>query len=387
MNVLVTIASICPEQGGPSRSAPALCAALGSQNVQVALLSQSFGNQFGAPLLPPAHLVQTRLVPCHLSRRFRIGWAPGFNSALINLAASSGAELIHDQGLWMQTNHAAARAARRLHLPLLVSPRGMVSAWAMGHKAWKKRFAWKLYQQEDLREAKAFHATSAEEAESLRQLGLRQPIAVIPNGVALPPLTPKPVREDPRRTLLFLGRINPKKGLLQLVSAWGIARPKGWRVIVAGPDEDGHRKEVEFAIRASHLEEDFTFLPPLDGDAKWALYRSADLFVLPTFSENFGITIAEALACELPVITTKGAPWAELETHRCGWWVEIGADPLAIALREATALSDEERQDRGQRGRRLMAQGYSWDGIAARMKSVYAWLLGVGPKPDCLWQN
>jgi glycosyltransferase involved in cell wall biosynthesis len=114
------------------------------------------------------------------------------------------------------------------------------------------------------------------------------------------------------------------------------------------------------------------------------LLQSASLFVLPTFSENFGIAVAEALAAGVPVITTKGAPWKELETHRCGWWVDVGAEPLATAMREAIALSDEQRRAMGKRGRRLVEERYSWPKIAADMKSVYEWVLGSGPKPECV---
>ena len=125
----------------------------------------------------------------------------------------------------------------------------------------------------------------------------------------------------------------------------------------------------------------------MEGRTKWELFRQAALFVLPTFSENFGVSIAEALACGVPVITTKGAPWAELRSHRCGWWVDIGAAPLAGALREAVAASDEERREMGRRGQRLVEQRYAWPPIAADMRSVYHWVLGTGTKPACVLTN
>lgn len=162
-------------------------------------------------------------------------------------------------------------------------------------------------------------------------------------------------------------------------------QPPGWKVVIAGPDEGGHRGEVEEAIGQAGLTNVFKFVGLVDGGDKTKLYRGSDLFILPTFSENFGVVVAEALAHEVPVITTKGAPWEGLLTHRCGWWVDIGVEPLAAALREATNLPQETLRDMGQRGRAYVEQNFGWPGIAQQMLSVYQWMLGQGPKPDCLY--
>ena len=194
------------------------------------------------------------------------------------------------------------------------------------------------------------------------------------------------------RTALFLGRIHPVKGLLDLVHGWAkvssqwseVSGQSNWRVVIAGRGEAGHVEEVKVEIRKLKLETSFEFVGPVEGDAKWSLYHSADLFVLPSHSENFGIVVAEALACGVPVITTKGAPWECLQTHRCGWWTDIGVAPLAAVLRDAMSRTDAERQEMGQRGRAWMERDFSWAGVAAKMKTVYAWMLGQGPTPDCV---
>jgi glycosyltransferase involved in cell wall biosynthesis len=287
----------------------------------------------------------------------------------------------------------------------------MLAPWALQYKRWKKKIAWWLYQRRDLRSARCLHATGQQEVDSLRALGLRNAIALIPNGVELPEGGKEKLktemlkaemgdestnaklkadigsqRSEGRRLrkVLFLGRIHPVKGLRYLVEAWHIARPGGWRCILAGPDEAGHQKELEAILRLRKLENAFKFPGMMENDQKTKLLREADLFVLPSFTENFGMVIAEALAAGLPVITTKGTPWQELRTRQCGWWIDIGVEPLAAALREATSISDQERHEMGRRGRGLVEEKYSWPQIGRDMVAVYQWVLGKGPKPVCV---
>ena len=139
---------------------------------------------------------------------------------------------------------------------------------------------------------------------------------------------------------------------------------------------------METAIRERQLENDFSFLGPIEDEDKWQLYRQSDLFVLPSHTENFGLVVAEALACGLPVITTHGTCWQELIAQRCGWWVPIGAAPLANALREATALTDAERREMGRRGRHLIESSYGWPLVAKKMLAVYKWMLGQDSQPE-----
>jgi glycosyltransferase involved in cell wall biosynthesis len=243
--------------------------------------------------------------------------------------------------------------------------------------------AWHLFQKRDLKSAQVLHATSREEADGFLKVGLRQPITLIPNGVDLPRLmTDHRTRSTDRRTLLSLSRLHRVKGLQNLVQAWAAVRSQGWEVVLAGEDANGHQAELEAAIRAGRMEGDFKFIGPVDGKKKWELYRSADLFVLPSHTENFGLAVAEALACSVPVITTRATPWEELETHDCGWWVDVGAQSLAEALRAATAMNDEKRRAMGQRGRQLIEQKYTWSAAAQKFVAVYEWMLERGPKPE-----
>ena len=373
LRVLHTTASLDADHGGPPRTISAVAEHLGRLGLDVGVLALAQTGSASTVQPDPAAASTLFVAPGRApARRFRqaIGaWRP---------------ELVHDHGLWLPTNHAAARAAHAAGVPFVASARGMLEPWARNHGRLKKSVAWWAYQRRDLASAALLHATAPSEAESLRAAGLRVPIAVVPNGVEVPPEAPPAPRSGARRAL-FLSRVHPKKGLPMLLDAWAALAPEGWELVLAGPDEGGHRAELDAQARRLGLGGAVTFAGPVaDGD-KWALYRSADLFVLPTHSENFGVVVAEALASGVPVLTTTGAPWAELVSHQCGWWVDPEPRAIREALAAALGASDAEREAMGERGRALVEAVYGWPGIAARMAEAYAWTLGRRPsRPDCV---
>jgi glycosyltransferase involved in cell wall biosynthesis len=379
VKVLHFIDSLAQKTGGPSRCVPGLCAALALQGEEVWLTSHhandlpSGGNLFTISSVGASGYLACRRELERVVREFR-------------------PEVLHGHGIWRSGNHAVAVVARRHGLPLVITPHGMLQPWALRQKRWRKWLALQFYQRRDLRGAACLHATADAEVVQWRRLGFLPPVAVIPNGIEVPDdvlgMTAAAGDDaggrgggDRRRTVLFLSRLHPKKGLLDLVQAWSRLRPAGWRVQIAGPDEGGHRRVVETAIHAAGLDADFSFLGSLDDRQKWAAYRTADLFVLPSYGENFGLVVAEALIAGLPVITTRGAPWRELLDYRCGWWTEIGAAPLEDALRDAVALDDAARHAMGERGRQLVKEKYLWSALATRMRAVYAWLGGHRASP------
>jgi glycosyltransferase involved in cell wall biosynthesis len=176
------------------------------------------------------------------------------------------------------------------------------------------------------------------------------------------------------RQVLYLGRLHPLKGLEILLDAWAtVTRPGAaagpWELVIAGPDEQGTRARLEAQARTLGLT-NLTFPGPLYGEAKRRALAEADLFALPSRTENFGIAVAEALAAGLPVITTKGTPWSEIEGS-CGWWVDANAGSIAQALAAAMRLSDAERAAMGARGRELVAAKYQWDAVGRAMAGLY----------------
>lgn len=287
-------------------------------------------------------------------------------------------DLVHSHGLWMYPGMLAGEISRKREIPLIVTPHGMLEPWAFKNNLFKKMPLWWIYQKKDLKTAQLLHVTSRQEAKSLRNLQLNNPLAIIPNGVELPVEGDTLKRYCPSKIILFLSRIHKVKGLVNFVKAWSYVQTKGWRIIIAGPDDGGHQVEVEHEIRRNGLEGIFEFVGPVYGRDKWELYQNSSVFVLPTHSENFGIVVAEALASGIPVITTKGAPWEELQTHKCGWWVDIGVEPLVTALQEATSLNSEELKTMGQRGKKLIETKYSWESLGENMLLAYEWVLHGG---------
>jgi len=265
----------------------------------------------------------------------------------------------------------------------------MLEPWALGEKRLKKKLGLWLYQWKDIQAASALQATAEMEAAHIRRIGFTGPLAVIANGVSIPIFdfnVPRP--SGGRRRLLFLSRIHPKKGILELVRAVAALRTVfengRWFVTIAGPDEGKHLEMVKREARRLGVDSLLEFPGSVENEAKWDLYRSSELFVLPTYSENFGLVVAEALGCGIPVITTREAPWEELLTRNCGWWFNMGQKELEVALREALLSSPEALAQMGQRGSILVLEKYSWNFTGLELRKLYLWILGQRHRPGCV---
>lgn len=295
------------------------------------------------------------------------------------------ADVIHDNGIWMPHNHAIAVAAARDGLPRLVSVRGMLEAWAFNFRRGKKRLAWHLYQRRDLSRAACLHATSEKEAATLASYALGAPIAVIPNGIDIS-AGPKPraVRKPATRTALFLGRIHPIKALPLLIEAWARVRPKAWTLRIVGPDEFGHTSELRGLVSSLGLDGAVSFEPLVSRAESANILAASDLLVLCSHSENFGMSVVEALSQEVPVLASRGTPWRSVAESGCGWWVETSVDGIAQGLRDATSIGAEERHEMGRRGRDLVSRCFSSAGVANQFLALYESLAAGQPAPTDL---
>ncbi|WP_420394286.1 glycosyltransferase [Acuticoccus sp.] len=322
----------------------------------------------------------------------RLGFAPRLAGDL----ERDGHDIVHQHGLWLHLSVMVSRWRRRTGRPVVLSPHGMLEPWALGNSSWKKRLAGLLFERQNLCGAAAIHC-SPSEASAVRAHGVQAPIATIPNGTDLPDLSharpvPGELVAPDRRTLLFLARLHPKKGIAELLEAFALlkaAAPKlaaGWRLLVVGWDDGGHAAGFEACARALGLTAaEVAFPGPRFGEDKSAMLAASDAFVLPSHSEGFPMAVLEAWAHALPVLMT--AECNIPEGFAAGAAVRIVNEPRALAAALERALADPELPAMGQRGRQLVEGSYAWPAIACELGSVYAWLTGREECPPCVVQG
>ncbi len=367
MKLLQIVPTIDNEATGPSYSVVRLCDELVGQGAGLELCTLRAAPRQRIP-------AYNKEFACFEPAR-RLGISPAMKHYVIH--GPQQYDIVHVHSIWMMPGIYGAAAAARRGVPLITAPRGSLSRAALATGTRLKPLFWHLLLRRALARTQLFHATCDAEATDIRNMGFRQPVAIIPNGVDVPDIRRAPAATG--RTLLYLGRIHPIKGLPMLLEAWrslSMRHPE-WSLDIVGPGDPAHVREIRQLAASLGLQR-IRFHEPAFGADKWRHYAAADLFVLPTTSENFGMTIAESLACGTPVVTTRGAPWAGVVTERCGWWCDIGTAPLHDALASAMSLSRPVLETMGQNGRDWMRRDFSWQGIAARMLQSYRWIAGSG---------
>ncbi len=372
------------DKGGIAACLPPLLEALQRREMTPELWTQSWPGDAAPVALPFA---TTRALTVD-----RSGF--GYSRALKNQLGARIAEfdVVHSHGLWMWSDYLAFASARGARKPHLISPHGMLEPWALSNSARKKKLMRSLFQNRALKGARVLHALCEAEARTMRELGLQNPIAVVPNGVNLSEFAALPAPDEfdaqfpaakDHRVLLFMARLHPKKGLLPLLQAWRELAPRfpDWLLVLAGPDEGGHRAQLEAAAEQFALENAVLFTGMLDGALKRAALSRADAFVLPSFSEGFSIAILEAMACGLPVVLTPECHFPD--AVRAGAALEAApeAADLQEKLRALMETSDGARGEMGARGRDLAAQKYTWERVAADFERLYLWALEKGEQP------
>jgi poly(glycerol-phosphate) alpha-glucosyltransferase len=308
------------------------------------------------------------------------------------------ADLLYAASLWRYPSWAALRWKERTGKPMIVAPHGSLDGWALQHSYFRKRIAGLLFKDRQLSAASCLRALSEAERDSFRAYGLKNSICVIPNGVELP----ESVSSSPRvgkRTLLFLGRIHPKKGLVNCLRAF--ARKQkfyDWSFVIAGWDQGGHEVELkklceELGLRVERrgakVEDqasaaEVVFWGPAFGAEKTQLFRSADAFILPSLSEGLPMAVLEAWAHGLPVVMTPECNFPEGFTDKAAIRIHSDVQSISVGLKDLFSMPDSELQAMGTRGRQLVEQRFSWKMIAHQMKQVYDWLVGGGVEPECV---
>ena len=310
------------------------------------------------------------------------GFSPEFLSDLLAYRP----DLTHTHGIWRYTSAATNNYCRAMGTPYIVSPHGMLDPWALRNSRWKKVIAHALYERAHLRGATCLRALCESEARSFRLAGLKNPVCVIPNGIDLPE-TAGWLENKNRKTILYLGRIHPKKGLVNLIKAWAKIRNPDWLLEVAGWDQGGHEKELRKLSAELGIQDSVIFLGPQFGDGKAACYRNCDAFILPSFSEGLPMAALEAWAHGKPVLMTPECNLPEGFAAGAALRIEINPESIAQGLQSLFEMSAEERRQMGGCGLQLVSARFSWSFVAKELKQVYEWMLGGGTAPASFYRD
>jgi poly(glycerol-phosphate) alpha-glucosyltransferase len=341
------------------------------------------------------------------------------------------ADLLYAATLWKYPSWAALQWAERTGKPMMVAPHGSLDAWALRNAVWKKRIAAALFKNRQLNKAACLRALCQSEADAFRAYGLTQPIAIIPNGVEIPKgdlKKPEAGNLKPetggRKTLMFLGRIHPKKGLPNLIRAFAQSRGsrvegrEPWRLVIAGWDQGGHeaeliqlceelglkverrrngceatagpakssvegqKRDVKSPPSAFSLQPSVLFHGPAFGRDKEDLLRSADAFILPSFSEGLPMSVLEAWSYRLPVVMTPECNLPEGFAADAAIRIETSVESIAEGLGTLFSMNDADLMTMGAKGRGLVEERFTWKSVASQMREVYDWMLGGGVAPS-----
>lgn len=307
-------------------------------------------------------------IPCSWTQPAKMNAA--WNKLLQNIRP----DIVHVNGCWLPQCVWAQRWAQKAGYKVVLTPHGMLEPWIIKRHYWTRKLpALLFYQKAAIKKADIIHATAEKEKENLLKLGYNPNIEIIPNGIDVDNIRMKNSWKR-NKNILFLSRVHVKKGINFLIEAAAQLKEDldRYMVKIVGLGEEGYINELKTLTNNLGIGDMVEFVGPIFGDAKFDLYREADVFVLPTHSENFGIVVAEALASGTPVITTQGTPWKELESCHCGWWTKVGTEPTVNALRKFLALKEEELKEMGIYGRKLVETKYSSRKMAENMVNMYS---------------
>ncbi|MFP4027263.1 MAG: glycosyltransferase [Candidatus Brocadiia bacterium] len=325
-------------------------------------------------------------------RLFDGGWPRSWarSSALTDEFRRSveNVDVIHMMDFWGHPIWACSRIARQTGTPSVLRPAGALNPRRVSRKYWKKKPYLEVLGRGILRRASCVQACSDQEKRHLRASGYDGRMQMIPNGISAQQFRDLPCKSIAdetwpelrrKRVVLFMGRIAPEKGFDVLVPAWAEYLKRvnhgGSVLVIAGPDREGYKGKVLKWMNQYGVRDSVVFVGTVSGDEKLALYNRADVFILPSYSENFGIVVPEAMASRTPVITTTGTPWHELEELEIGRYVAPEPEPLSEALQELLGLSDGERRDMGERARAYVFEHYEWGRISERILDLYRSLI------------
>lgn len=390
MKVLTFITDIDNRSGGPSRSVPMLVKGLAEVGVDITLMTIR-SEQMNS------HALDGSSAKLHI--------LDSFNAKDVEeYVKSEKFTIIQIQSMWAKSYHKVAQIARKHNIPYLITPRGMLEPWSLLQKKWKKKLALMLYQMKDLQKAACIFTTAEMEAQHVRDLGVNVPMSVIPNGIETDGYACRTSMDSVKKQILFLSRVHVKKGIELLIDAFAHLHKdfSDWSVVIVGNGEAEYVESLRSKVKGLKLEDCIKILPPVFGDAKTKLYQESSLFCLPSYSENFGMVIAEAMSCGVPAITTNGTPWQLLngdcttmgasldmlgDDKRTGWCIKLSVENLEKILREAMTMDPTALYEMGQRGSRMINENFNYRSVGKKTKRLYEWIVEGGQEPEFMYKG
>lgn len=386
MRILHVIPAYYPavRYGGPIRASRGLCAALSRRGHEVHVYTTSVDGpvDLDVPLDQAAELDGVHVRYFRVPAARRLCWSPAMGRQLARDIGRFDVVHLHSTYLWPTMK--AARYAEARGVPYILSPRGMLMREAIAGRNPLIKRAWIHFAEaRTIARAAALHVTSETEARETAELGITLPtVECIPNGIDVPTTTTSidagPYASLRRPFALFLSRINWKKGLDRLLHAWSMV--PDLELVIAGNDEEGYTPTLCRLANVLGVTARVHFIGPVDDLHKWALYASASMFVLPSYSENFGNAVVEAMAMGCPVVISEAVGLADfVREHDAGR--VVSGEPAALAAQvRALALDSDLRQRLGANGRRATELQLKWDGVAARMDAAYQRAILLRPR-------
>jgi glycosyltransferase involved in cell wall biosynthesis len=370
IKILYAISSLGINTGGPSQSVYYTVKGLRERNINADILTYQ-------PAANDKFMSDEDYIIALPNKKRLLAYSSNYKRYLEN----NPYDIYHTQGIWQYPTYIAAKIARKFNKSYIVTPRGMLYPQALNHSKLKKQLFLKLFLLKDMNKASAIHVTCEEEMQHIRNLGVKSPIAVIPNPINIP--KKMPVSTPDKLRIGYLGRAHPRKNVERLLYVWDkLNLDKFDAELVIIGDGDTHYMNFLRAEQQRLNLKNVLFTGFLSGQEKERILQSLSYLVVPSDFENFGMIIPEVLIYAIPVIASKGTPWKELNTHNCGWWVDNDVNTLADIVQRAINLPEEKRLAMGKRGQELIKNNYSVEVVAKKMIRLYDWILNGGEKPE-----
>jgi glycosyltransferase involved in cell wall biosynthesis len=394
LKIINLIENLDDRYGGPAKSVPYMCKYLNDIDVNTEILSVKYHEDEQNSIVSQYKLKWKSFTYNFIKKiRYSLSLKQYLNESLIK----NKDIVLHTHNLWNYIPFIANKMGNKHNIGVVYAIRGSLYPWSLSQGKIQKTLAWKLFQKQALQSASCIHVTEINELNAVRDLGITSPVAIVPNGIEFDEFKTLQNKESSKKSLglaidkkytLFMSRLHPKKGVEFLVKAWiKIAKQnKEWDLLIVGPEYDKRYVDnLKKEISLNNLEQRVKFIGMLTDQKRIDAFGASDLFVLPSHTENFGIAIAEAMVAKLPVITTHGTPWQEIEEYEAGWWLELNPNNIDNVLAEALACSEDELKQKGLNGFELI-QKYEWRYQADKMKQVYQWILGKTKKPKFIYE-